>query len=151
MFILNLFVYTQIFKLKVENYVFQLTNDVCWRIAFLMLVSFRIFPNFASRFLVQDLPLLLPVHSCNRKLYPLGDVCGVIHITSVLNRKNGFASGKIGGKVFIGFENHVRFSFHNSETILRLLYLQNFFVHQLLYKQLLYHQKFHKRFGNNLE
>ena len=56
LFILNLFVYTQIFKLKVENYVFQLTNDVCWRIAFLMLVSFRIFPNFASIFLVQNLP-----------------------------------------------------------------------------------------------
>ena len=56
LFILNLFVYTQIFKLKVENYVFQLTNDVCWRIAFLMLVSFRIFPNFASRFLIQNLP-----------------------------------------------------------------------------------------------
>ena len=78
LFILNLFVYTQIFKLKVENYVFQLPNDVCWRIAFLMLVSFRIFPNFASRLLVQNCPLLLPVHSRNGKLYPLGDVCGVV-------------------------------------------------------------------------
>ena len=81
LFILNLFVYTQVFKLKVENYAFQLTNDVCWRIAFLMLVSFHIFSNFASRFLVQNLPPLLPVHSRNRKLYPLGDVCGVVHIT----------------------------------------------------------------------
>ena len=89
-----------------------------------------------------------------------------IHITSVLNRKNGSArraelarklrrrkaaESSFRDKVFIGFENLVRFSFHNSETILRLLYLQNFFVHQLLYEQLLYHQKFHKRFGNNLE
>ena len=89
-----------------------------------------------------------------------------VHITSILNRKNGFAQwaklaqklrwrkvteSNFCDKVFIGFENHVRFSFHNSETILRLLYLQNFFVHQLLYEQLLYHQKFHKRFGNNLE
>ena len=36
------------------------------------------FPNFASRLIAQNLPPLLPVHSRNGKLYPLGDVCGVV-------------------------------------------------------------------------
>ena len=57
---------------------------LCWCLLLSLPVNLH-FPNFASRFLVQNLPLLLPVHSRNGKLYPLGDVCGVVHITTRLN------------------------------------------------------------------